>query len=661
VSDSSARIFFATFVLFTLSLQRGTAAQPTFPVVLITIDTLRADHLGCYGYTSIRTPAIDQLAHEGVRFTEAYTTVPITLPAHTALMTGEFPLMTGVHDFIGNKLPAGAVTLAKTLRDHGYSTAAFLGAAVLDSRFGLNQGFDTYFDHFEFGRLEEVHLDAIERRGDRVVDEALKWLSARPQPPFFLWVHLYDPHAPYHPPEPFATRYKARLYDGEIAYADTQVSRLMAYLRQHGLFENSLVVLASDHGESLGEHGEKTHGFFIYNATLHVPLIVKTPFKMPLAAPRVVTDEVSLVDVMPTVLAALNIPIPPSVQGRSLLNLVLGRPPAKASGTSNLYAESYAPRLHFGWNLLRSLEWGGLKYIETTRPELYDTRSDPRELHNLYGDRPAQAQEISARLHALVQRSTPAAATSPGAKETADPALLENLRSLGYVAFSAPDSTAGTAKALPDPKDRIGVYELVSAALADDQQGQYQESLRKLREAEKSEPNSLSILAPMARDYYHLADYPHATQYYQSALRLNPMDAIATYYLGLCRLQLGDLEGAENRFKSALALDPANFSAAFNLGVVYTRQHRAEEAIQAFQQAVRILPDYAEAHEALGELYLYLDRTGDAVRELERAVAIVPNMAKAHYQLGRAYAAQGLREKAQREFDRAKVGNRSRD
>ena len=646
VNTSRAKILPVTLALVLLSLRCAAAGRPTLNVVLITIDTLRADHLGCYGYASIQTPGIDQLARAGVRFTQAYTPVPITLPAHAALMTGEFPLATAMHDFSGNRLPSSTVTLAKVLRDHGYTTAAFIGSAVLDSRFGLNQGFDTYFDHFEFGHSEEVHLDTIERRGDRVVDEALNWLKLNPKGPFFLWVHLYDPHAPYNPPEPYASRYRAYPYDGEIAFADAQVGRLVAFLRQQG--QNSLMVLASDHGESLGEHGEKTHGFFIYNSTLHVPLIIKAPG----AVPRVVQDEVSLVDVLPTILQALKTPIPSSVQGRSLLSLVLGRP---AENTSNLYAESYPPLLHFGWNLLRGLQWRGLKYIETTRPELYDTRTDPKELNNLASTRQALAREMSDRLHGLVRRLTPAASASAAETQLTDPALLESLRSLGYVAVSAGNITNASENTLPDPKDRIQVYELVSAAMTDSQQDRYEESVRKLHEAERTEPNSLTVHFLMGRDYLRLNDFRRAAKYFQFVLKLDPKYAAAAYYLGLSQLQTGDLGGAEDSFRRALELDPTNFSAAFNLGVVHSRQRRSDAAIQAFQRAVAILPDYADAHEALGELYLYLNRPVDAVRELERAVAIAPEMAKAHYHLGRAYAAQGLREKAQQEFDRAKT------
>jgi len=644
-----SRILSPIFALAALGLPPGLLAGegPAANVIVITIDTLRADHLGCYGYASIQTPNIDGLARSGARFTQAYTPVPITLPAHTALFTGAFPPATGVHDFTGNKVPASTATLATTLRAHGYKTAAFVGSAVLDSRFGLNRGFDTYFDHFELAGLEEAHLDTIERRGDRVMDEALKWLKANSQAPVFLWVHLYDPHAPYNPPEPYATRYRGRPYDGAIAFADAQVARLVAELTAQGRFDKSLIVLVADHGESLGEHGEKTHGFFIYNSTLHIPLI----FKVPGAAPRVVNDEVSLVDVLPTVLQALRIPPPSSAQGRSLLSLVMGRP---AASSSNLYAESYPPLLHFGWNILRSVQWQGLKYIETTRPELYDTRADPGELHNLFSARQTVAQEMSERLHGLLRRF--AGPANPAESETVptDPALLESLRSLGYVAVSAGTIADASGKALPDPKDRVQVYELVSDALTDGQQGRYRESLRKLEAAEKTEPHSRTIAFLVARDYYHLKDFAHAAEHFQTVLKLDPQNSLAAYYLGLSLLETGDLDGAEKSFQRTLAIDPTNFSAAFNLGVVYTRQKQAEPAIQAFQRAVEILPDYAEAHEALGELYLYLNRNQDALRELQRAVAIAPNMAKAHYHLGRAYEALGLREKAQQEFDRAK-------
>jgi len=624
------------------------AERPAYNVVLITLDTLRPDHLRCYGYDAIETPNIDRLAAEGARFTQAFTPVPITLPAHTSLLTGMYPLATGVHDFVGNRVPPGIATLAGVLHDHGYSTAAFLGAPVLDSRFGLNQGFDTYFDHFELAGSEEVHLDAMKRPGDKVVDEAGKWLDRHPPQPLFLWVHLYDAHSPYRPPAPYAERYRSRPYDGEIAFADAQVGRLMTALGRQGLLEKSVVVVVSDHGESLGEHGEKTHGFFVYNSTLHVVCIMKIPGD----APRVVPDEVSLVDVMPTVLQALGIQIPGGVEGRSLLSLVAGR---AGEGASNLYAESYPPLLHFGWNSLRSVQARGWKYIETTRPELYDTHTDPKELNNLVSARPALAEDMRNRLRNLISRCTPSAGGQAGANAVADPALMKSLRSLGYVAVSTGNFVDAKGRTLTDPKDRIQVYELVSAALIDEEQTHYAESLRKLQQAERAASHSGTIRFLMAGEYFHLSDFPHAAEYYQSTLELDPRNSIAAYYLGVSRLETGDLEAALRAFERTLELDPKNFSAAFNLGVVYSRRREAQPAIQAFEQAIKILPDYAEAHEALGELYLYLNRPQDAARELERAVTIAPHMVKAHSALAHAYSALGLQDKAQREMERART------
>ena len=638
----------------TALVEASSAAAPARPdVVVITIDTLRADHLGCYGDAGVQTPNIDSLARSGVRFSHASTPVPITLPAHTAIFTGSFPMATGMHDFSGNKLPPGSATLARVLASNGYSTAAFIGAAVLDSRFGLNQGFDVYFDHFDFSRLDETNLDLTERRGDLVASEALNWLKQNPRQPFFLWMHLYDPHFPYTPPEPYATRYRAHPYDGEIAFADSQAGRLFTYLKQQNLFDGALIVLAADHGEGLGEHGEKTHGFFIYDSTLHVPLIVKLPGATRGAVPRVVGDEVSLVDVMPTVLQALRIPVPPGVQGRSLLGLVEGRPAGSGSKLSDLYAETYLPLIHFGWSRLRGLEWHGWKYIDAPRPELYDTRADPHELKNLLRDRQSEAHEMHDRLTGVIRRFTPAAGGSSAEKEPTDPALLERLRSLGYVAVSAGSLVDPNGKPAADPKDRVRVYELFSDAMSDGQHGRFEESLVKLREAEKAEPSSLPIRYLMALDYYRQKDFPRARDRFQSALELEPKFALATYYLGLTQIALGDLDGAGDSLRRALELDPTNFAAAFDLGALELKRNHVDAALSQFQRAVDINPDYAQAWEALGEVDLFLKRNDEAVRALERAVSLAPNSAKAHHHLGRAYEAVGRAADAQRELARS--------
>src|SRR5207302_1526347 len=251
-------------------------AKPAPNVVFITIDTLRPDHLGCYGYKQIHTPNIDALASESVRFTRAYTPVPVTLPAHTVIFTGTYPLLSGMHDFSGNKLNPSQPTLASVLKQQGYVTGAVLGSAVLDSRFGLNRGFDFYYDHFDFNRLEESNLEEMERPGNVVADATLDWLGKNYQNKFFLWMHLYDPHYPYRPPPPFNEEYKDRPYDGEIAFADVQVGRLIAFLKAKGVYKNTLIVLSGDHGEGFGEHGEKTDGVFIDNAMVPGAVVMES-------------------------------------------------------------------------------------------------------------------------------------------------------------------------------------------------------------------------------------------------------------------------------------------------------------------------------------------------------------------------------------------------
>jgi len=380
---------------------------------------------------------------------------------------------------------------------------------------------------------------------------------------------------------------------------------------------------------------------------VHVPLIIKVPG----TRPQVIDSDVSLVDVMPTTLQAIKIPIPASVQGRSLLGQIQGRP---ASAPSNIYAESYLPLLHFRWSQLRSLETRGMKYIDTTRPEIYDLRSDPKELKNLYASRQSMAHEMRDRLNGLVRRLTPAGGPSSNERELTDPALLERLKSLGYVAVSAGTFAEASGKQLPDTKDRIEIYELVSEALADGQHGRYQEALAKLQEAEKTELESVTVNYLMALNYFRLRDYRRSIERFQTTLRIDPKFALAAYYLGLAQVQTNDFEGATISFERTLELDPTNFNAAYNLGAAYLKNNRVDAALRQFQRAVEINPQYAQAYGALGELYLYLKRPEDAAKSLERAVELAPRASKAHNNLGLAYQALGRATDAQREFDLAK-------
>ena len=616
-------------------------------VVLITIDTLRADHLGCYGYQQIKTPNIDALAADGVRFARAFTPVPVTLPSHSAMLTGTYPMLSGMHDFAANKLSPDQPTLATALKQAGYVTGAVVAAAVLDSRFGLNHGFDFYYDHFEFSRLEEKNLDEMERPGNLVADRALDWLGKNAGKKFFLWMHLYDPHYPYTPPEPYRREYATRPYDGEIAFDDEQVGRLILFLKEEGLYQNTLIVLAGDHGESLGEHGEKTHGFFIYNATLHVPFIVHLPGK---ASVRVVDDPVSLVDLMPTALAAAGVEIPSAVQGRNLLPVIRGETPDHDRA---VYNETFLPRIHFNWSELRGAQNAKYHFIDAPKPELYDLARDPGELQNLFSDKKAVGEEMRAKLAGLIRDYS--AGKEMAEKTGLDPALMERLKSLGYAGFSGGggDPTI-TNRSLPDPKDRIATYELISDAIADSQHGRFPESIVKLKEALKTEPESVAAHYLQGLNYYRSNMFPQAVEELQKTVQLSPDYALAVFNLGMAQAHAGQIDPAIETLKRALQLDSTNFEAAFNLGVAYIQKRDLPSAAAAFRQSIAVNPDLARTHRALGETLLYLDKVDEAIVELRRAVDLAPQEPSVHESLAKALAAKGLAAEADEEMRRAR-------
>jgi arylsulfatase A-like enzyme/Tfp pilus assembly protein PilF len=636
--------WFAVLLIAGAAVPLRAAPKAAPNVVFITIDTLRADHLGCYGYKQIHTPNIDALAEEGVRFERAFTPVPVTLPSHTVIFTGTYPMYSGMHDFSGNKLSPTQPTLASVLKSDGYATGAVVASAVLDSRFGLNRGFDFYYDHFDFSRLDEANLDEMERPGNVVADTALAWLSQNYQKKFFLWMHLYDPHYPYRPPAPFSEEYKDHPYDGEIAFADQQVGRLIQFLKDKGLYNNTLIVLSGDHGESLGEHGEKTHGFFIYNATLHVPVIVHVPG----AKPKAVDDLVSTADLMPTVLSALGMAVPAEVQGRSLLPLI--EEPNKKSD-EDLYAESYLPRLHFDWSELRGVETDRYHFIDAPKPELYDLTKDPGETQNLFAGKKAVGEEMRGKLTEVIRRYS--AGKELAEKTGLDPALMERLKSLGYAGFSGGGSTTITDRNLPDPKDRIQVYELISDAIAQSQHGQYQDSVQKLNAALKTEPNSVPVHYLQGLNYYRLEQYPESVDEFQKVLKISPDYALAAFHMGLAYARSGQVDEAVTTLQRALQLDSTNFTAAYDLALMYLQKKMTKEALAALRQSVSITDGYAPAHRTLGELLLSLGQHDEAVVELRKAADLMPQDAGAHAALARALQESGMNAEAQEELRRA--------
>ena len=667
-----------TVSLFLCGLPLWAASVKNPIVILITIDTLRADHLGCYGYAAIHTPNIDALSADGVQFENAYSAVPITLPSHASMMTGAYPMQTGMHDFSGNRLGSAQPTMAGILRQHGYATGAVVASAVLDSRFGLNSGFDFYYDHFDFNRLSEANLDAMERPGNLVMDEALKWLQSRlhanSPKQVFLWVHLYDPHHPYNPPAPYAEEYRAHPYDGEIAFADAQVGRLIGFLKKESLYDHTLIVLAGDHGEGLGEHGEKTHGFFIYNSTLHVPLIFKGVAMDPAKGVakgvaksvaksvaesvaksvaeypphRNVITPVSLVDLLPTVLDLLQLPVPAGVQGKSLKPLLQGDAP---TGAGDLYSETYLPRIHFNWSELRGILKDRYHFIDAPRPELYDLQADPGELNNLYSGKLAVSAELRAELATVIRKNTPGQETVE--KTSLDPVMLERLKSLGYVAVSSGATATLSDQNLPDPKDRLQVYELISSAIDDSQHGRYDSSMEKLQATLKTEAKSIPVHYLLGLDFYRKHDFKSATREFEEVLSLSPGYALAAYYLGLAQGAAGDWDASIVSLQRALQLDKTNFAAAFNLGAAYLQKRSFDQSLEAFRRSVSINPSYAQGYEAIGEMLLFQGKTDEAIPAFKQALIADPENAKSHLGLAQAYELKGMTEEAAQERSRA--------
>jgi arylsulfatase A-like enzyme/Flp pilus assembly protein TadD len=616
-------------------------------VLLVTIDTLRPDYLHCYGNAQIETPGIDSLAAAGIRFEQAYTPVPITLPSHTVILTGTYPMMSGMHDFSGNNLNPAQDTLATVLRARGYDTGAVIAAAVLDRRFGLNRGFDFYYDHFNFGRLSEANLDFMERPANEVVDQALKWLAKPRKGSFFLWVHLYDPHHPYNPPPPFNRLYKNNLYAGEIAFADSQLARLMAYLKQHATYDRTVVVLSGDHGEGLGEHGEKTHGFFTYNSTLHVPLIIK-PTVSTKFSNGVVKTGISLVDLMPTVLGMLNVPVPSKVQGKNLARMILR---GDEMNPSPLYSETYLPRIHFNWSELRGLSASNYHFIDAPKPELYDISSDPGELHNLYVEKNAVSSEMRSQLTATVRQYT--LDHEMAQKSTLDPQLADRLRSLGYTAFAAGDDSPVSNPKLPDPKDRIQVYETVTEAIDKSQHGNYQDSIEKLKTTLATENDSVPIHYLLGLNYYRTKNFASSVTEFKKALELSPNYMLAVFNLGLANAALGNDVEASKYLKRTLQLDPTNFGAAFDLGVTYLHQNMVPASTEAFRQSVTINPDFAPGYKALGEMLVYEGKVDEGLKELRTAVRLAPQDPRNHEALAKALEAKGLHMEAEEQMRQA--------
>ena len=430
-------------------------------ILFFTLDTTRADHLGCYGYDRAETPNIDRLAETGILFKNTTCQAPLTLPSHSSIFTGTYPFYHGVRDNGGFYLEPDKTTLAEVLKENGMATSAFVGAFVVDSRWGLDQGIDYYYDNFDFAKYKRISLDSVQREGGEVIKAFFEWFEKNYQKKFFSWIHLYDPHTPYEPPEPYKTRFSKRpwgLYDGELAYVDELIGKVLDKLIEKDVLEKTLIVIVGDHGESLGQHKESAHGFFIYNAATSVPLIIHFPSKNLRA--KKVNARVENVDIMPTLLQILGLPLPGEVQGKSLLPLILDR---NSKQEHFAYSESYYPRYHYGWSELKSLQNSRYKYIQAPRPELYDIVNDPNELTNIYRQEIRIGKQFQQKLNSLLEKISAEGIEEKGPQKL-DVEAIEKIMALGYVEGFTSQSKLSKTGYLPDPKEKIHLFNKIKMA-----------------------------------------------------------------------------------------------------------------------------------------------------------------------------------------------------
>ena len=628
-------------------LPRG-VARDRLNLVIVTFDTTRADRIGAYGSQDVETPTIDRLAAEGALFEQAVSVAPLTLPAHSSIFTGKFPPEHGVRDNGGFFLGPDQVTLAEILKGRGYRTGGFVAAYVLAGKWGINQGFDTYFDDFDLSGMRAVSLSAIQRPANEVFDKALPWIEQSNGAPFFAWIHLYDPHAPYRPPEPFATKYNGHPYNGEIAFADSQLARLVSTLRSRGLYDRTVIVVIGDHGESLGDHGESAHGFFVYNSVTHVPLVIRTPFSG--TGHRRISDPVRSVDIMPTVLDLLSAPAAAGISGVSLVSLLTG---AKSEHALDAYSEAMYPLHHYGWSDLHALRSGRYKVIDAPRPELYDIDRDPTETTNLFTDRQALGDRMIAELRRLEGGFKKVVASMPASD--VDPEARERLAALGYVGtFVASASDPRTGRA--DPKDKIGLFNKLNEATdisrdrEDDPEGSFKRVVGLLNEVIRQDPQVIDAWFMRGTKYLAHGDLEQAVADFKQTLTLKPDYDLAVSNLAQAYRRMGNDEAALAGFERYLQLDPTDPFVHYQMGEIWLDRGDLRRAGSLFRRALELDPSVVAAKNALGVIALERGDATTAERLIREALATKSTLRLAHFNLALVAEQRGDIRTAEREY-----------
>jgi arylsulfatase A-like enzyme/Flp pilus assembly protein TadD len=656
-------------LLFTILATGEQASKPTRPsqpkratqtslrpnIVLITLDTTRADRMGFLGSTRGLTPNLDAMARDGVVFTRAYSHAPITTASHATILTGTYPQFNRVNDF-GVPLSTRLPSLPDILHKNGYHTGAFVGSLILDPLDGTAPGFDRGFDVYDAGFHPRRHgadrYKTVERRAEDVVTHALAWLSHLQNGPFFLWVHLYDAHDPYDPPASFKEKYSSQPYDGEVAYTDSAVGKLFGELKKHGLYDETMIAIMADHGESLGAHGENTHGIFLYDETIHVPLVIKLPLNR--AAGKRVETRAVLADVAPTLLAAAGLKVPSEMQGQPLLSLTKPGSSTPKSGSPiedrPAYAETDYPHRGFSWSSLRALRSGKYLYVQAPERELYNQTADPEGAHNLAATTKAVADTLAAQLEDFRTKTsqTLVELTKP------DPEQMQKLQALGYVASGSAETRDDTKLTGADPKTKIEIANLLHDAMFDVENGLYKEAVPLLDRVLKQQPEM-----PVANMQYGIAqarmkNYDQALPFLQKAVKLLPDNNMGHYEFGLALFETGDWKAAAPEFEIAVARAPRWADAHFSLAAVYARIDRVPDAMNELGTTLSLAPDHYRANLLRGRILSLQQNPVAALPNLEKARNVQPESREAHLFLADAYEQLGRQSDAQRELAEAR-------
>jgi arylsulfatase A-like enzyme len=647
--------------LFVVALAAGAwAAAPKAPssnlrspnIVLITLDTTRADRMGFLGSPRGLTPNLDALAKQSAFFTRAYAQVPLTPPSHAAILTGTYPQFHQVNRIEQAFLAADLPYAPDILRAHGYRTAAFVSAIVLEATPlyapGFDRGFQTYDADFHNGQPGEDIFHTVRHRGEETVAHALGWLTKYSKGPFFMWVHRYDAHDPYDLPEPYKSRYASAPYDGAIAYEDAAVGKLLQQLKLRGLYDGAVIAVTADHGESLGAHGEDTHGMFLYDETIRVPLLIKLPQAS--GGGNRITNRVELVDILPTLLQEAGIEIPKEVQGKSLLALMKARAAGgelSKTWRDTAYAETDYPRTEYGWSVERALRTGKYLYIQAPRRELYDEVVDAKAEHNLASSSAAVADTLASQLEAFRQETS---SKREAPKAVLDAQAQEVLGSLGYMASARAVSKGSAADQAIDPKDKIELVDKVHKAELLVHGRHFDEAIALLRQVMAEEPHLW--LYPMLGDWLiQNQQYEEAVPVLQKALEMVPDSREARFRLGKSYMALKNYDAAIPELEKVVAAMPDFVRAHSYLEMAYARTNRLSDAIRECKIVLGYAPEDYESYMLLGYA---LPRTGDpqgAVAALKQAASIKPKTSLPHIWLADIY--DQLSQTADAESERA--------